>query len=559
LRETRDHYDAVVVGGGVNGVGIARDLALRGVSCLLLEKKDFGAGTSSASSGMIHGGPRYLLHDKDVTRLACLDSGYIQKIAPHLLFRIPFLYPVYKEPGQTRLQALLMLEGVEAFFEAYDRFVPLKNGRPHTRLTPEEALRLEPSLPADGLVGAVTFDEWGIDVPRLCIANAVDAVEHGASALNHAEATGVEIENNVFRALRFRDVLTGEERRVTANILINATGPWSPRFAAMAGLDVKLRGGKGVHIVLDRRLFNVALATRAIDGREIFILPYENTSVIGTTDDDYFGDLDDQRATEDEIKYLLEGVATIFPAVREARMTHSYSGVRPTLHRRKVYEDNLSREHEILDHEERDGVSGIISLIGGKLASYRIMAEETADLACAKLGRSEKSATHARPLPGGDRVPDVEALSETSGLDPYAVSRLVYRHGSRAERIIDSIRADRNLGALVCSCEPVTAAEIRHVVEHEMARTLSDVRMRTRLSSGPCQATNCLIAAGALLAELKSEGRVEVDSNGIAEDASRFLKEWWWNRAAVLDGEQFKQEELFQAIHFCNNGLDRPG
>lgn len=556
MKELRASYDVIVAGGGINGVGIARDLALRGVSCLLLEKKDFSAGTSSASSGMIHGGPRYLLHDKEVTRLACLDSGYIQKIAPHLLFRIPFLYPVYQEPGETKLQGILLLEGVEAFFEAYDRFVPLKNGRPHTRLTAEEAILLEPSLPAKGLLGAVTFDEWGIDVPRLCVANAVDAAERGAHVLNHAEVIGVERGGNAFRAITFRDTLTGEVRRAEGKLLINATGPWAPRFAAMAGLDVKLRGGKGVHIVLDRRLFNVALATKAIDGREIFILPYENTSVIGTTDDDFFGDLDDQRATEDEIKYLLEGVATIFPAVREARMTHSYSGVRPTLYQRKVYEDHLSREHEVLDHEERDGVSGIISLIGGKLASYRIMAEETSDLACAKLGRSEKCSTHSAPLPGGDRLPDVAELAAKSGLDAYSVSRLVYRHGSRAERILDSVRAQPGLGALVCACEPVTAAEIRYVVEHEMARTLSDVRMRTRWSSGPCQGTNCLIAAGALLGALKAEGMGDVDANGPTEDASRFLKEWWWNRAAVLDGEQFKQEELFQALHFCNNSLD---
>lgn len=548
-------YDVVIVGGGINGVGIARDLALRGVSCLLLEKKDFGAGTSWASSGMIHGGPRYLLHDTEITRLACLDSGYIQKIAPHLLFRIPFLYPVYQEPGTSRLKAQILLEGVESFFEAYDKFVPLKNGQPHTRLSPEEALRLEPSLPAKGLLGAVTFDEWGIDVPRLCVANAVDAAEHGTTMRNHAEVISVDVANGKFNGLTFRDTLSGAVHSVVGKILVNATGPWSPRFAAMMGLDVKIRGGKGIHIVLDRRLFNVALATRAIDGREIFILPYENTSVIGTTDDDFFGDLDDQRTTEDEIKYLLDGIAAIFPAVRQARMTHSYSGVRPTLYARKVYEDDLSREHETIDHERHDGVLGIISLIGGKLASYRIMAQEVADLACAKLGRQEASRTHVMPLPGGDFSPDPVFLAKEYALDPYTVARLVYRHGSRAMRILDMIRADRSLGALTCSCEPVTEAEIRYVVANEMARTLSDVRMRTRWTAGPCQGTNCLVGGASVLRDLSPDAA----ASSLKDDASKFLREWWWNRAAVLDGAQFKQEELFQAVHFSTHALDLPG
>lgn len=554
----KNSFDVIIVGGGINGVGIARDLALRGVSCLLVEKKDFSAGTSWASSGMIHGGPRYLLHDKEVTRLACLDSGYIQKIAPHLLFRIPFLYPVYQEEGESKLKAKLLLESVEAFFEAYDEFVELKNGRKHTRLNPEEVLRLEPDLPKKNLLGAVTFDEWGIDVPRLCIANVIDAVEHGAVALNHTEVIRIEKSGGQVQGVTLKDTLTGEIRNVHCKMLVNATGPWSPHFAKLLGVTIDLRGGKGIHLVLDRRLFNVALATKAIDGREIFILPYENTSIIGTTDDDYFGDLDDQRTTEDEIKYLLEGIEQIFPAVRQARIISSFSGVRPTLYKRKVYEDRLSREHEILDHEERDGIRGAVSLIGGKLASYRIMAEETADLVCRKLGVKADCHTHDTPLPGGDSKPQVLALAQDYNLDAYVVSRLVYRHGSRATRILDDIRREPTLGALICGCEPVTEAEIRYVTRFEMARTLSDVRMRTRFSAGPCQGTNCLIGGASLLNELKND-LTEMASESLHNDLSRYLNQWWYNRAAVLDGEQFKQEELFQAVMFCNNSLDLPG
>lgn len=542
-------YDVIIVGGGVNGCGILRDCALRGVKALLIEKKDFSKGTSWASSGMIHGGPRYLLNDKEVTRLSCLDSGYIQKIAPHLLFRIPFLYPVYKEKGQTALQARVKLEAVEAFFEAYDNFVHLKNGKKHTRLSAEEVRELEPNVPAENLLGGVTFDEWGIDVPRLCISNIVDAVENGSEALNHTEVIEVYLEDKNFKGVKVRDVYTGKTKVIHGKYLINATGPWSPQFSKMFGSNIKLRGGKGIHLVFDRRLFNMAISSQAIDGREIFVMPYENTTIIGTTDDDYFGDLDEQKSTEEEIEYLLDGIEQVFPDIKKAKMIYSYSGVRPTLYERNCSEDELSREHELIDHEKHDNIKGVISVTGGKLASYRIMSEEAVDLLCEKLGVKEKSSTHSHPLPGGDKSLDIADLVKKYEQDPFMISRLVYRHGSRAEKILDMMKDNPEWAMCLCPCEPVTEAELRYVVKNEKVRTLSDVRMRTRLTQGPCQGTNCLLPANSILNELISD---ENQEEGIKD----FMNEWWWNRAAILNGDQLMQEELLQAVHFCNNSLD---
>ncbi|MBZ0253479.1 MAG: FAD-dependent oxidoreductase, partial [Candidatus Methylomirabilis sp.] len=177
-------YDLIVIGGGVNGAGIARDAAMRGLSTLLLEKYDFAAATTGASSGMIHGGLRYLQRDVGTTALSCLDSGYIQKIAPHLLFRIPFLYPV-RDFGPA---ARVMIELVETYFSIYDRYQPLKNGRPHVRLSRQECLEIEPGLNPD-IVGGVSMDEYGIDPYRLVVANAVSAHEAGATVMNHTEVT----------------------------------------------------------------------------------------------------------------------------------------------------------------------------------------------------------------------------------------------------------------------------------------------------------------------------------------------------------------------------------
>ncbi|HLB59412.1 MAG TPA: FAD-dependent oxidoreductase, partial [Bdellovibrionota bacterium] len=165
------HFDVIIIGGGINGTGVARDCALRGLKPLLLERYDLSVGATWASSGMIHGGLRYLLYDVKTTKNSCIDSGYIQQIAPFCLFRLPFLYPVI--PGET-----LNVELLEAFFETYDRYAPLKNGKKHCRLTKAEVLELEPGI-TDRVQGAITFDEWGIDATRLCILNAKDAEHHG--------------------------------------------------------------------------------------------------------------------------------------------------------------------------------------------------------------------------------------------------------------------------------------------------------------------------------------------------------------------------------------------
>ncbi|MBF0105996.1 MAG: FAD-dependent oxidoreductase [Deltaproteobacteria bacterium] len=545
-------YPVIIAGGGINGVGIARDCALRGIECLLIEKDDFAAGTSGYSSGMIHGGPRYMLSDRDITKLSCVDSGYIQRAAPHLLFRIPFLYTVFKTKDRSGLKSTLLLEGIETFFTAYDKFAPFKGGKKHTRLSPQEISVLEPGIPQKNLVGGVSFDEWGVDVPRLCMANVICAKEHGATVLNHTKITKVIKEAEQVKGVEVVDTLTGDKATILCTLLVNATGPWSPNFGTMAGVPIKLRGGKGIHISFDRRLFNIAVVSQTIDGREIFIFPHENESILGTTDDDYFGDLDQQSCTHDELEYLLEGIEQIFPAVRKARMIRAWSGVRPTLYKRNCYEDDLSREHETIDHQKRDGVSGLVSIVGGKLASYRIISAEVADLIACKLAIDRPSTTHQVPLPGGDEIPDVKTLADEYNINAYIVSRLVYRHGSRARLILNDIKASPELGGLICRCEPVTEAEIRYCLQNEGARTLSDIRRRTRLSMGPCQGTNCLLPGHAILSEI-----IDDSKNNAGGTLKDFMREWWFNRACVLSGDQLKQEELYQGTLFCNNSLNR--
>src|SRR5512136_296781 len=298
-------YDVVVLGGGVNGAGVARDCAMRGLSVLLLEKQDLACGASGASSGMIHGGIRYMTSDRNVTALASRDAGYIRRIAPHLTFRIPFLLPFASRREEATLLDRLSWYAAEVYVGTYDLFQPLKGGKPSVRLSAEELYRIEPAL-RPGLHGAVTLDEWGIDGQRLCLLNALSASHHGADLRTWTEATSLVREQGRVVAVRFRDAVTGEHGEARAGVVVNATGGWSPRFGRANGFAVPMRPGKGVHLSLDRRQSNYGVICTAVDGRQMFLMPHETESIIGTTDDDFFGDPDDLDATADEVEYLLD-------------------------------------------------------------------------------------------------------------------------------------------------------------------------------------------------------------------------------------------------------------
>jgi len=529
--------DALIIGGGVNGTGLARDLALRGLRTVLVERNDLAFGASGNSSGMIHGGPRYLTTHPAVTRASCTDSGYIQAIAPHMIFRIPFVYPIYGEGVADRVR----FEAIEAFFAVYDEFQPLKRGLKHTRLTPDEAERVIPGLVTDKLLGAVTFDEWGINGARLCNANALDAVEHGCTMHLHTTVEAVKVEAGRAVGATVRDRITGRVWDISARAVVNCTGAWSPITAACAGLEgkVKLRPGKGVHLMLDRSITDVGVMCTAIDGRQIFLEPWENTALIGTTDDDTYADLDDLPVTTDEVRYLMEGIERVLPRVREARIIGTTVGARPTLYAWGKAEDALSREHAVLDHSA-DGVAGLWSLVGGKLASYRAFAEEAADLIAPALGVRAACTTHTKPLPGGEAKADVDALAARFRVSPYAVQRLVTRHGTRAETVLSE--GDRRGRATVCTTEPVLAAEVRYAVRHEGARTLQDIARRTNLAYGPCGGAECALPAAVLAGAELGWSAAEVRAQ--AADLLRARRK---TRLAAIGPSQARAEAMVDA------------
>ncbi len=553
MREVFDaDVDVIVIGGGVNGTGVARDAAIRGLRVALFERNDLGFGASGNSSGMIHGGPRYLSHNPDVTYTSCLDSGHIQRIAPHLLFRIPFLVPIYERQS---LSARIQLAGYDAFFDLYDRYQDLKRGKKHVRFDADELRRLEPGLVETS--GGVSFDEWGIDGVRLCVGNVVDAVERGAEA--HVHATVTELlrrdDGTVF-GVRYRDRITGQIGKRTAKVVVNATGAWAPLTASLGGLSnstAPVRPGKGIHVFLDRRLTNYAIVARAIDNRQVFLMPWQNMSVLGTTDDDYYGDLDDVIATTDEVRYLVQAVERVFPAVRSARAIGTWGGVRPTMYRWGPSEDELSREHRIVDHREH-GADGLYSMIGGKLASYRLFAEEMTDLIVQRLGVRAECRTHTLFLPGGDALVDPMQLVTEGGMEAVTASRLEYRHGSRSLRILERMQRTPREAAVVCACEPVTEAEVRYVVENEWAHSVEDVARRTRLGLGACGGMRCAARCGRIVAEMTGQS----PETGLRMSVE-FLDTALRRRLPALGPEQARQEALAMASLRAEIGYEFPG
>ncbi|HEY6106040.1 MAG TPA: FAD-dependent oxidoreductase, partial [Anaeromyxobacteraceae bacterium] len=329
-----------------------------------------------------------------------------------------------------------------------------------------------------------------------------------------------------------------------APVVFNASGAWSPALGRRAGVSVPMRPGKGVHLTLDRRFSNYGVICAAVDGRQMFLMPHENDSIIGTTDDDYYGDPDDLEATSDEVEYLLEGVESLVPGIRRARVTRAWCGLRTTLYEYGKNEDDLSREH-LLYHHDAEGAAGLLSFVGGKLASYRAQSEEVTDRILEVLGRPAVACrTHQEPLPGGESVPDPAELARRYGVAEAAAARLVYRHGALADEVLRLCGEDPRLKLCLCRDEGILAAEVVFCVRREKVRRLQDLRRRCRLATGGCAGLDCARIAAQLAAR-----ELGWDAERVRAELSDLLELDWRERRAVLDGAQLAAQEMARAAH----------
>ncbi len=479
-------YDLVVVGGGIIGLAAARDAALRGLRVALVEKEDYGWGTSNRSTRLAHGGLRYLeMYDFALVREDMRERERLFRNAPHLVKPLPFLVPLYDK-------SLYYRQKLRAGMILYDLLSYDKSLSIHRRLSVAETLRLEPGLRGEGLQGSFRYYDGQITfTERLNVENAIAAREAGATLFNHTRAVGLLRRGRAVCGIAAEDTLTGRRLELAGRLVINAAGPWLDDIGAMTGEPRTLsRRTKGVHLVLPK-VGNMAVVLYAhSDGRLFFVVPWNGFSLLGTTDTDYDGDLDRIVTDAEDACYLLAEARYAYPNAPWNTIYFTWAGVRSLMHIEGVPESDVSRRHVLYDHRTRDGIPGLLSIIGGKLTAYRSVAENLVDAACRSLGQRAKSRTAELPLPGGmlrdiDRYVAMhrDPQARELGIDPALVEHLMRVYGSRAARVLRYVQANRDLLAPLGAHYPDVMAQVLYAVDEEDARTLADVLLR-RLTTG---------------------------------------------------------------------------
>ncbi len=474
-------HDLLVIGGGITGAGIAREASMRGLKVALVDQGDLAGGTSSRSSRLVHGGLRYLEHGE--LRLvfeACRERRILLEIAPHLVHPLAFVFPVHR--GDR-----VPLWKLAAGMVLYDLLAAFRNVRRH-KLVGKRGLReLEPGLRDRGLVGGAVYYDAQCDDARLTLATARSAILHGAMVTNYCRVNELSEDRGRISGAVVSDGLTGAGGQVSARAVINATGPWTDGVRSLAGeAEAILRPTKGSHVVVpgDRIGNRHAITmTSPLDGRVMFIIPWGKWSYIGTTDTDPDEPPEAARATEEDMVYLLRSANAMFPGARltEADVVSTWSGLRPLVAEPSGLDASaVSREHVVLESP-----NGMVTIAGGKLTTYRVMAQDAVDRAVRGMAEpppsaGKKAATANERLPGGE-ASDLDPLRDPGrelGLPEATISHLLRAHGTETAAIYNLISKDRSLMEQVHAEHPAIAAQVVHGVRRELARTVADFLVR---------------------------------------------------------------------------------
>lgn len=472
-------FDVLVIGGGITGAGTARDAAMRGLRVALVEQSDFASGTSSRSSRLVHGGVRYLEHGQvGLVFESSRERRTLLRIAPHLVRPLPFTWPVYRGAriGRWKLAAGLTL---------YDALALFRNVGRHQRLDARGVTSYEPHVSQQRLVGGARYWDSATDDARLTLANVLSAQRAGAVVANHVRVIGMLRDGNRIGGASVVDVETGAMVEVRARAVVNATGPWSDKVERLvrSGAATALRGSKGVHVSVPRsRVGNTAALTLTApqDGRVMFVLPSGAFTIIGTTDT--FDDVrpEDVRANERDVAYLLESANHYFPdaALTRSDVVSAWAGLRPLAVAAGggSSASAASREHAISEVEP-----GLVRVTGGKLTTYRSMASQVVDAVQRSLGGAPtKSLTAHEPLVGGDVADIAREIGDATRVieDGVVAERLVHAYGSVWRDVWALVGNDDLLRTRIAPERPYLLAELRHAVEHELARTFGDLLIR---------------------------------------------------------------------------------
>lgn len=490
-------YDLLVIGGGINGLGIAADAAARGLSVLLVEKGDFGGGTTSASSRLIHGGLRYLQYGElALVRESLRERRILARRYPHLVRPLDLLIPSYRGawPPAPVLGVGLALYDLLSHDPAFPR---------SRSLSPAAARQREPGLLAEGLAGGHLYPDAQVEFPeRLCVALLRETIAAGGKALNHTRVVGLQVRSERVGGARLRDERTGEEREVEARVVVNAAGPWVDAVNRLLPQPPRrLIGGTwGSHLVLPRRPEGpreALYASAKKDGRPFFLLPWDGRLLVGTTDVPFDGDPDHLRVQEWEVEYLLDETNRLFPGARylPADVKLTTIGVRPLPAAPRQRPGAITRRHFLVDHGREHGMAGLGSVVGGKLTTFRSLAAEVVDWVARVLQRPLPAPD---PLPAGgwgQPLPSLDSHEEAAGaalaalgLPRPTASRLVRLYGEYWREVIDLARGCPALARPLAEGSAALAAEALHARDREQARTPNDILLRRLMLLPPSEA-----------------------------------------------------------------------
>lgn len=532
----KDLYDVIVIGGGITGAGTARDCAMRGLSVLLVERYDFTNGATGRNHGLLHSGARYAVTDHESAAECIKENMTLRRIARHCVDPTDGLFITLPEDD---------LQYQATFVESCR-----KAGIRADVISPEEARRLEPAVNPE-LIGAVRVPDASIDPFRLTVANVVDARLHGAQTLTYHEVVGLIIENGRVLGVKLRNNRNGEQLEARAKITVNAAGIWGMLVAKMAGVTVNMFPAKGALLIFGHRVNNMVINRCRKPANADILVPDDAVCVIGTTSDRVpIEECDNMRVTPEEVEVLITEGEKLAPALATTRILRAYAGVRPL-----VASDNdpsgrsISRGIVCLDHASRDGLEGFITITGGKMMTYRLMAEEATNLACKKLNVHRQCATAETPLPGSEE-PQFQQGKQGKKYVSMAQKAAEGRHGTGAK---DIPAGDSAHDALVCECENVSVGEVEYAVEHLHVHNLTGLRRRTRVGMGTCQGQLCACRAAGVLCALDGAGRYDATDVTLAKlhaaDLAKFVDERWKGMQPVAWGDTLAEAQLSANIY----------
>jgi len=498
--------DVLVIGGGATGAGVAWDSALRGFDTILVDRADLAEGTSGRFHGLLHSGGRYVVKDP-VAAVECVEENAIlRRVIPDCIEDTGGLFVVTPDDDPDYGDAFL--EGCR------------KSELPAEEIPVAEALRLEPRL-NPGIKRAFTVPDASIDAWKTVWALARGASAHGARILTYHRVIDLVVDGGAVTGARVRNELTGEELDIAAGFTLNASGAWAAQIVKMAGIEgVGVIPGKGIMIAMNHRLVNTVVNRCTMPADGDILVPVRTVSVIGTTDI-RAADPDEIPVTQEEVDAMLDDGERLVPGFRDARALRVWAGVRPLFQDDKAGPAaadtrDVSRTHAVVDHVERDGVGGFLTMSGGKLTTLRLMAQDLVDAMCRQLGDDRPCRTAT------ERPPDNEDGE-------------LYSLGSRLRRREATLQDEQ----LICECELIGRRKLEETMRRRGTTNLDDVRRSLRLGMGPCQGGFCIYRATGIL-----HGVGRLDGAEASSSLRGFLQERWKGMWPILYGDQLRQARL---------------